>query len=361
MKKILIISIQEYSLSNRSMDTITEYFLGKKKIVKHLVVGRNKLKKNKNSFKKIKIENFEQLFSKETIFSYLAPMSFLFPDFLLSFIKKRMLKTVNFINFKEYDLIVLETGKPLFLLEKIPEDIPLICRQSDPLDISLRSSRNYFLELEKKAFKRSLVNLIAHREVIKNYIELNNLIEWKSGFESLSVDKNKINTKKIISYMGVFKLDLYLIKELAIENPEIEFNIIGNYKDILNIKNIKFHGYLLYNEYIEMLKKSDCFIVPYHLSEVKRMKMLGLTSKYYVAMDLGIPILTRSYGFLRDDIKEYNIYTYTTANEAKIKLDYIFKTKHKKTKKIRDFLENLKLENRKKELERILKKFNINL
>lgn len=358
--RILIISGQEYSKTNRSIDTITEYFLEKNYKVDHLVFGINKLGKRKK-ITEFKAKSFRQLYSKESYFSYLGLMGKFFPDILLKFIKKQTIQTVNSINFSEYDLIILETGKPLFLLDIIPNNIPIICRQSDPLEISIRSNRKFFKKIEKKAFERSVFSLIAHKKAVEEYNGLKNLLEWKSGFErkKIKVIKKNSERKKILSYMGMFKLDYDLIKELALSYPNSEIHIVGNYKDYLNLPNVIFHGYLSYNEYMEILKMSDCFIVPYHKEEVQRMKKLGLTSKYYIPMGMGIPVLTKSYGELEEDIVEYNIYTYNKLEDAKIKLEFILKNKFEKNEKIEFFLESLTIENRKNELERILKEYKL--
>lgn len=359
--KILIVSGQKFSKTNRSIDTITEYFIEKNHQVEHLVLGINKLKNIQKIDTKVKIKNFKQLYSEASYFAYLGIMGRVFPEFILNFIKNQTIKTAKFINFSKYDLIILETGKSLFLMDIIPKNISIICRQSDPLEISIRSNRKYFREMEKKAFERSIFSLIAHKKSMEEYKELNNLIEWKSGFEikNINIPKKKDSKKKILSYMGVFKLDFKLIKEFALLNLDNEIHIIGNYKNFLNLPNVIFHGYLTYDKYIEILKITDCFIVPYHEEEVNRMKKLGLTSKYYLPMSLGIPILTKSYGELTQNIEKYNIYTYDKWDEAKIKLDFILKNKFKKNEKVDFFLENLKIKNRKKELEKILKEYNI--
>lgn len=359
--KVLIVSGQQFSRSNRSMDTITEYFLETKNQVDHLCFGINKLKKMEIKFKEEQIKNFNQLYSKKSYFSYLGVMGKFFPDFALNFIKNKTIKTINFIDFSKYNLIVLETGKPLFLLDIIPKNIPIICRQSDPLEISIQSDREYFKKIEKNALERSIFSLIAHKKAVEEYTMLNNLLEWKSGFEVKNLKKSckPNNEKKILSYMGMFKLDFDLIKELATSDLNIEIHIIGNYKDCLNLSNVIFEGYLDYKNYIEILEKTDCFIVPYHRKEVRKMKKLGLTSKYYLPMSMGIPILTRSYGEVDNDIIKYNVYVYKEIEEAKIKLNFILKNKFEKNEEIEIFLKNLEMENRKKELENILKEYKI--
>lgn len=359
--KILIVSCQKYSKTNRSIDTITEFCLEQGYYVDHLVFGTNKLKKQKKELNNYKANNFKQLYSKPSYFSYLGPMGKYFPDYLLKFIEKQTAKTTSFIEVSEYDLVILETGKPLFLLDRIPGNIPIVCRQSDPLEISLRGNRDYFVELEKKAFKRSKFTLVAHKKAVESYSEIDNLIEWKSGFEYKLLEKkiDKKSSKKNVTYMGMFKLDIELIKELASDNLDTNFHIIGNYEDVLKLSNVKFHGYLNYNEYIKILEVTDCFFVPYHLEEVNRMKKLGLTSKYYIPMSMGIPILTREYGAIVSDIIEFNIYSYVEMNIAKEKLKYILSNEHSVTKESLEFLETLKIENRKKSLDKLFKAYNL--
>lgn len=357
--RILIVSGQAYSKTNRSIDTITEYFIEKNFSVEHLVFGINKLKIPKK-LPEINLKNFKQLYSTPSYFSYVGAMGKMFPEFLLGFIRKMTLKTVKGIDFSKYDLIVLETGKPLFLMDIIPKDIPVICRQSDPLEISIRSERKYFKKIEREAIERSIFTLVAHIKAAEEYNQ-DKIIDWKSGFQlkKLENTENKSSGRKQVCYMGMFQLDMELLKILTEKNPEVDFNIVGNYKDELKLSNVIFHGYLGYDEYMKILKNSICFFIPYHISEVSRMKTLGLTSKFYIPMSMGIPVLSREYGNVVGDMKEYNIFTYSTAEEAEKKLGYILSHEFKKTEEIDKFLESLTIESRKKEFEKILKEYGL--
>lgn len=357
MQKILIISGQKYSKSNRSIDTITEYFLERETKVDHLTFGINKLKKVEKDYS-LNNKTFTQLYSKPSYFSYLGKMGIFCPNILLDYVKKKNFKTVSFINWKDYDLIVLETGKPLFLLDIIPKDIPIICRQSDPLEISLRSNRDYFKDMEKEVIERSLFTLTAHEKAVEEYGLDHKIINWKSGFEfnDFNIEPNEIINNSLV-YMGMFKIDLILIKKIALTFPNLTIHIIGNYKDTLKLTNVKFHGYLEYTEYIKLVKKCKVFYIPYHDNEVKRMKKLGLTSKFYIPMSLGKPILSRAYGNVLNDIKELDIFVYKTDKEAEEKLNFLLETTFCIDKNKMNFLEDLKIINRKKSLEGILKKY----
>lgn len=79
MKKILIVSIVPYSHTNRGIDTITSYFIEKVGRYHILVFGVNSLKDQWNG--KIKIDKFQQLFSKLSYFSYLGIMGKYFQIF----------------------------------------------------------------------------------------------------------------------------------------------------------------------------------------------------------------------------------------------------------------------------------------
>lgn len=360
--RILIISGQEYSKTNRSIDTMTEYFLEKKYKVDHLVFGINKLRKRKK-ITEFKAKSFKQLYSQESYFSYFGLMGRVFPNFLLKFIQNKTNETVNKIKFMDYNLIVLETGIPLLLIEKLPKNIPVILRQSDPLKISIGSDKKFFKNLEKVALENSSLFLAAHEGAVKNYTN-NKIVIWKSGFEYKNIEKNKEEKnkeEKNICYMGGFGLDYKLIENIASKNLNLKINIIGNYKDKIKLPNVFFHGYLNYEKYIEILKKTDCFFVPYSDKEIKRMQMLGLTSKFYIAMSLGIPILTREFGTLSENNKLnlYNIFTYKYNSEAESKLKNILKNNYNINQDIKNFLENLTIENRKKELEKIFKNYKI--
>lgn len=357
MKKILVVSGQKYSKSNRSIDTITSYFIENKNCVEHLVFGNNKLKPVKED-RSLNSKKFNQLYSKQSYLSYLGIMGKIMPDFILEIIKKETIKTARHVDFKKYGLIVLETGKPLFLLDIIPKNIPVILRQSDPLEISIRSDRKYFKEMERKAIKRSKVTLFAHQNAIEEYGLKNKIVEWKSGFEFQEDFKSKnVKEENSLVYMGMFKLDFKLIRNIALKNPDLTIHIVGNYKDKINLINVKFHGYLEFSEYIKLIKKSKAFFIPYHDDEVKRMKKLGMTSKFYIPMSIGKPVITKKYGTVFEDIEKYNIFTYSNRIELEKKIEIVTQKHFFLTKEVELLLEKLKIKNRKIELEQILKKY----
>ena len=88
MKKVLIVSGIPYSKSNRGIDNITSYFIEENYDVSHLVFGINSFKKIIKT-EKIKIDKFQQLFSKSSYFSYLGIMGKYFPNFFLKYIIKK--------------------------------------------------------------------------------------------------------------------------------------------------------------------------------------------------------------------------------------------------------------------------------
>ena len=354
MKKILIVSIVPYSHTNRGIDTITSYFIEKGWKVSHLVFGVNSLKRSMKT-EKIKIDKFQQLFSKLSYFSYLGIMGKYFPDFLLKYIIRKTNETAKYIDFNEFNLIILETGKPLFLLNIIPKNIPLVIRVSDPIEYSFGNRRKLFEKLEKEAIERASLTLIAHEKLRKFYKkEFTNTILWKTGFDETRIIKQDVKNNDSIVYMGNTGVDYELLKYLAIKNKEIKFYIIGNHKKKKLEKNIIFLGYLDSTKYVELINKSKCFFMPFNDYEVERLKMLGMTSKFYTALTLGKAILTRKYGSIQKDNKDLNIFTYDNFEEADFKLKFILSNNFTKTKKIDEFLESLKNKNRKLELNKIL-------
>ena len=121
-------------------------------MVTHLMVGINSLKKFKKK-RRLNISNFKQIYSKKSIFSYVGIMGKIFPNIFLKMIKKYQEKLVSNIKFKNFDLIVLETGKPLFIIDKIPLNIPIILRMSDPIEFSFNSNKEYFKKLERMLYQ----------------------------------------------------------------------------------------------------------------------------------------------------------------------------------------------------------------
>lgn len=357
MKKILIVSGIPYSQTNRGIDTITTYFMENNYSVEHLVFGVTR-KKKISELEKFKIERqyFRQLYNLPSF----LPNRFLsiFP-FLLPLYIHEKLRSIRHINFEKYDLIVLESGFPLLLLDKVKKTSKLIIRISDPILTSFGKERDIYKKLEEKAIKKSNLTLIAHEKILeyyKNKFQDKKIFLWKTGFnipkkyqELKSIEKSK----KVI-YMGLYELDYSLLKNMANEFKNYDFYIIGPYKAQKIAKNIIFTGYLDAKEYLKILAESICFFIPYSKKTVNNIKDIGMTSKFYLAMFYGKPILTKKYGSILQDEEEFNIYTYNNFNEAKEKFKFIEGNNFNKNEKITMMLEELKIENRKKELEELL-------
>lgn len=356
MRKVLIVSGVPYSYSNRGIDTITSYFLDKNFRVDHLVFGVNrKCKIEEFKKKELKLENFKQLYAKPSILPYRILKKY--PILLPLYIKEKMI-TVSDINFKEYNLIVLETGFPLFLLEKVSKESKLILRMSDPIDFSFGIRKDIFYKLEKRSIEQADLILIAHKKLVNIYENYSKKIEyWRTGFDEKKTkfqENFQLDLENSLCYMGNTQLDYELLEKIIKKNNKIKINIIGNHD--YKSKNISLNvlGYLDSEEYLKYLNKSKCFIMPFSPKEVKKMSMLGMTSKFYVAMQLGKPILVKRYGEIQEDISDLNIFTYDSYEEANRKLEYILKNNFYKTNRIEKFLEELKNENRKLELDKIL-------
>ncbi len=359
MKRILIVSGIPYSKSNRGIDTITSYFIEKNYEVSHLVFGINSLKKIIKA-EKIKTDKFQQLFSKASYFSYLGIMGKYFPNFFLKYIIKKTIETVRDIDFKKFDLIILETGKPLFLLDIISKDIPLVIRISDSTEMAFGYKRKIFEILENRAINRSRMVLVVNEEMKKKYKQIDKVLIWKNGFNRELQDSFFDNpSEKMIIYIGLAKIDYSLINFLAKKNSELKFYIIGPHKRKNLNENIIFTGYLSEKEYKNIFRKSICLLLPYSRDTISKLKEGNLTSKMYIAMDLGKPILTVQYGTLNGDDKEINLFVFRSYEEADQKLKNIVNNKFFKTKKIEKILVELELENRKRELEKFLKEFEL--
>ena len=358
MKKVLVVSGIPYSYTNRGIDTITSYFIEKKYQVTHLVFPINKLKKKRIN-REIKQENFKQLWSKSSYFSFLGIMGKFLPDFLLSFVIKLNIRLKN-INFDDFDLVILEAGPSLFLLKELTSRNKVILRISDVEEICFGNNRKIFSNFMKSGIERSDLVLVPNELLISKYGNLKKIKCWKNGFLTLNKSIDKIIvSEKIVTYFGLAKIDYKLIKFLALSNLNIKFIIIGPYKDKIKLKNVFFTGYLNNEQILEFIRKSKCFLMPYSSSIFKSSFTASLTSKCYPVMNLGIPILTIKYGQVQNDDKKLNLFTFTTYQEANSKLNVIINKTFNKTKQIEYFLEDLKYENRILELEELLKENNI--
>lgn len=303
--KILIISGKEYSISNRGIDVITT-FLERTHIVDHLFFYVRGYKPDTSISK-----NLTQKYFVDYANIYRDKFKYFVPSFVLNYIFKQMVQKSKF-DFSRYDYIILESGYPILLAKYIKQ--PIIYRQSDPIEIAFNTRRKYFYNVEKYLYKKavsisSALNPIFYPKEFKE-----KFVFWKTGF--LSVDYKYVEKKNQIIYMGGVPVDYKLLKKVAKKYPNYKFIVIGNHKDKIKLLNVQFTGYLGFDRYKELIIHSKIFFSPIPKYYLKCLKKAELTSKFYLPISFGIPLITRAYGTVKGIDYRKKVFTYKTDSEA---------------------------------------------
>jgi len=297
LKKVLLVSPYPYSLSSRGMDVLTNCFDEEQWDVSHLTFPRMFITPTVSPPEN---SNVTCLQADMTFFPYIDRIMHGIPRILFNLIKFINNRTVKYIDFSSYDYIVLESGKPLFLMDKIPSSIPIIYRLSDSVQLVLGKNRTY-RDLEKKVFEISN-RMVFKKEVYKSFLEPHQkskttVIENGMVIPELSdeISPYEKNSKNAV-YVGLHQLDFDTVKHLLIQIPGCQFHIIGpclgkgQIQKLSRFENFHYYSFLTKEEYMPMLKWADLAIFPFKRTEM--MKWFGLTSKFLHFMYFQLPIVS---------------------------------------------------------------------
>lgn len=295
-KKVLLVSPYPYSISSRGMDVLTNCFEEEGWDVDHLTYPRAFYTP---SVKAPENTSVNRLKAKKSKFPYIDRIMFWFPKFLFNWVKSINNLSTKCIDWSKYDYIVLESGKPLFLMDVIPEEMPIIYRLSDSVQLVLGRNK-YYKAIEQKVFERSN-KMIFKKEVYKTFLtdqqkEKTTVIE--NGMvipKDLSLTSPYTADSKNAVYVGLHQLDFITVKSLVEECRECNFHIIGpclhknQVKKLSSNKNFFYYPFLSKEEYMPMLRDATLAIFPFRRTE--SMKWFGLTSKLLHFMYFNLPIV----------------------------------------------------------------------
>jgi len=347
-----VVSDREYKKTSRGIDMIATLLADKGYYVDHLVFFRRK----KIPEKQI-TDNIRQLYLYDCIKLYRGKLQFIFPGFLLLSYFHYII-TRSGIDFNQYNYIVLESGHPIYLSREINSGI--IYRQADPTFISFNSNREFYRKLELEVIKKSLFVSSALKENFFPSEYKYKCFYCHSGF--IPYNKQITVNKNFICIIGG-GLDWNLIYKIAKRHLNCFFNVIGVPGKYFIKKNIHFKGYLDFSEYQNMISCSSLIIIPYSRHFSYQLRQTSYSAKVLTAMQLGKPILVKSYGDIQNTDIDKKLYVYKTKNEAISYLDLILKKiecgeiNFEVSKETRDFLFPQTAENRKKELDSIFSKW----
>lgn len=366
--RYLVVSSLPFLNSNRGIDVFCSTLLDNGQTVDHLVFPNYYFKKSAPGANPDTVTGaFGQLYSNKCLIPFHYGTMYWLPKFSTKFLHKLHLASVKNIDFTIYDVIVLESGKPVMLLDILPNNVKLVYRQSDPVWILMPRSK-YLIELEKKVMDRADLIMVV-RETFLDFIPdslKSKTVVWKSGFNIPNMFENRnpyVNLRpgKNAVYVGFARIDYNTLELSSIEHPDVNFHIIGDrclkaaeIKKLKQRDNVFIHGFMLPGEYIPYVANADFAIVPYSKSSLHNY-YVGLTSKFLLFMYFGLPIVS----YPPKVIEEFNQLPVLFANTEKEFSEKI--TSAKSLGKIQysiDFY-HYSYDGRKKELLMFLKNFNL--
>jgi len=304
--KALIVSQLPWSHSNRGIDILTEALTEIDEIeVHHLVFPHNFnfLTKVAENHPRIK-----QLYAKKQYLFYYDKLMWWLPKSMTKLIIKHTINSAKNINFKDFDIIILESGNATLLKKLITEDKILIYRQSDSMK-ELLNKNPVLWEVEDEVIERADLIFVVSKYFKSRIPEKhrNKTIIVVNGFnipKKISAISPFPKSSKNVVYLGYAPIDFGTVKFLVENNPKVNFHIIGRGLkpiEILKLRkfhNFKHHGILNAQAYLPFMKYCDLFIVPYKESHLT--KVTGLTSKYLLAMYFKKPIISYPVGFMEE-------------------------------------------------------------
>lgn len=295
-KKVLLVSPYPYSISSRGMDVLTNCFEEEGWDVEHLTFPKAFYTPSVTIPENSRVNC---LHAKKSLLPYIDRIMFWFPRFLFNWVKSINNSTVQNINFRQYDYIVLESGKPLFLMDMIPDDIPIIYRLSDSVQLVLGKNR-YYKALEEKVFDTSF-KMIFKKEIYKSFLQEHQK-EKTSVIENGMVIPDVISSSNLFAkgsknavYVGLHQLDFPTVQSLVNDCSSCNFHIIGpclskgQVKNLNKYENFYYYPFLSKEEYMPFLKEATLAIFPFRRTE--SMKWFGLTSKLLHFMYFNLPIV----------------------------------------------------------------------
>jgi hypothetical protein len=305
--KILIVSSFEYSITNRGIDLMTQYLLSNNHTIDHMVFFTRVKKQNKNI-----ALNLRQIYFYDIFRLYRKKFRYFWPGFLIKLYFDFLLKKQKDYDFKNYDLAILESGYPIYLSSVITA--PIVYRQADPVEGgAFASNRRYFKNLEYDIISKSLITSSALERQFFPEKYLHKYSFWHSGYIPPEVKPNPTK-KKLFVYIGLSPPDFLLIKRVAVDYPDYQFQLIGPFKNKLHLPNIIYSGYLNRDNFEKILSCASLFIMP--LTKTNRLVKYSYTSRMFVAMHLGLPILVRQYGLIQKNDEDKKLYVYGTRKQA---------------------------------------------
>jgi hypothetical protein len=295
--KVLLVSPYPYSPSSRGMDVMTACFEKEGWETDHLVFPKVFYTL---PVKPLPDSTVRLLESRKARIPWVDRFMHPLPRWVFDMIRRHNAVTTSGIDLAGYDVIVLESGKPLFLLDRIPPGVTIVYRQSDSVQLVLAKNR-WYRQLELDVWQRA-DHVIHKREIYRSMMpeELRHkavVIENGMAVPERISDHTPFREGSINAvYTGLHALDYPTVRLLVKSFPGINFHCVGpclsqrEVSRLSHFRNFRFYRFLPPAEYMPMLKFADLAFFPFVRSEA--MKWFGLTSKFLHFMYFRLPIVT---------------------------------------------------------------------
>lgn len=291
MQRYDVFSFLPYRQSNRGIDILIGLLIKNNKEVRIIKYPNYLWTKDRDS-KANEIYPISPFVGyKEKIFSSANRM-------LFKILSQMATITIPRILFDETEVVVLESGYPVFFLNKIPKSKKVIYRQSDPIEL-IGSKNKYYAEIERQAIERSDLTLVVNEKIFDYYKNkypylTNKMLVWRNGINISKTEKTinpyQQSTFNIV-YMGLAPIREDVINAIAQKYSDIKIHLIGYTPRKITSSNIRTYGYLSPKEYMPFIEHADLALVPYD-EQWPALEWGGVTSKIYLFMYYGLPILT---------------------------------------------------------------------
>lgn len=358
-RKVLLVSPYTYSLTSRGMDVLTNCFDEEGWRVDHLTFPRMYISPNVSPPADTSVNC---IYADKTFFPYIDRLMYWFPKVLFDLVKFINNNKAKKVDFSQYDLIVLESGKPLFLMDIIPENIPLVYRLSDSVRYVLGKNKHY-QNLENTIFERSQ-KMIFKKKIYKTFLQAHQQKKVSVIENGMAIPENldpkpsfPINTLNAV-YVGLHQLDYPTLKGLLIDRDDCHFHIIGpcllksQVKRLEAFSNFHYFPFLSKEKYMPMLRDASIAIFPFKRSD--KMKWFGLTSKFLHFMYFQLRIISYPTGYegefkelpvlFADSKQDFISLTRKALNETKkvqYNIDFLYYSSDSRKNEYKEFIKKI--------------------
>jgi hypothetical protein len=291
MQQYDIFSFLPYRNSNRGIDVLIRLLLKNNKEVRVIKYPNYLWTRGRNN-------KSDEIFPVSPLIGYKERICFRVSRPLFKILSGMATITIPKISFDKTEVVVLESGYPIFFLNKIPKTKKIIYRQSDPIEL-IGSKNRYFAEMERRTIERADLTLVVNAKIYEYYkktypLLTKKMVVWKNGINISKTNKTNNPYKNgsfNIVYMGLAPIREDVINAIGHKYPNIKIHIIGYKPRGIESPNIITYGYMSPEKYIPYIEHADLALVPYD-EQWPALKWGGVTSKIYLFMYHGLPVLT---------------------------------------------------------------------